>query len=274
MGIMRAPMTSALSRRERLHALRAALRRAQSLGPFSIPPVVGLGAGFIASFVADALLYDLVETPWRQFLDAIVFVLVAAPLWLLVQRSDVRHAIEVMTWLNGWETERWQREIGRRLPAVPRATPDLLDALPDTLGLRPLRIELLAVRGEPDEAHDRLEQLPVDTPWQRFERAALEEWVSWLTDGPERIGPMERAVADIGDEERTLVARAMVAAARARRAAVTGGDAVAPLAKLRPALAERPRRYAFSYRTGVLVSVALIGLVASMAVMITAALIR
>jgi hypothetical protein len=55
---------------------------------------------------------------------------------------------------------------------------------------------------------------------------------------------------------------------------VTGGDVIRPLAALRPALGDRPRRYAFSYQTGVLISVALVGIIASLAVTVTAAVIR
>ena len=262
-----------MTRQQRLLALREALRREQSIGPFSIPAVAGLGSGFLASFVADALLFDIVDTPWRQFIDALVFALVAAPVWLLVQRRAVRHAIEVMTWLNGWETERWQHEVGNRLPALPRSSPQMLDTLPDTMGLRPLRVELLAARGELDEAWQRLEALPTDTPWQRFERAALEEWISFVSNGPEHLGAMAAAEPDVRDD-RSLAARAMVAAAKARRAAVGGGDAIGPLAAMRPELGDRPQRYAFSYRTGVILGVLVISLVASLAVMITAAIIR
>ena len=220
-----------LTRDERLTALREGLRRAQSVGPFSIPVIVGVGSGFLASFAVDAALYDLVPTPYRQFLDAMTFALVAAPIWLIVQRRAVRHAIEVMTFLNGWETERWQHEVGRRLPGLPRSTPEILDALPDTMGLRPLRVELLAVRGEYEEAWERLERLPVDTPWQRFERAALEEWISFVSNGPPHVEEMSQAEPAVTDE-RSLVARAMVAAAKARRAAVGGGDVIGPLAAL------------------------------------------
>lgn len=267
-------MPTTLTRPQRSSALRTALRDAQSIGPFSIPVVVGLLAGFTASFVADALLADLLGTPWRQFVDAAVFAAVAAPVWLTVQRTEVRDAHDVLTWLNGWETERWQRELGRRLPALPRATPGLLDTLPDTMGLRPLRVELLGARGEMDEAWRRLEELPLDTPWQRFERAALEEWLLWWTDGPEQIGAMRSAAADVSEPERWLVARAMVAAAQARRAAVAGGDPIGPLAALRPEIGLRPRRYAFPYSAGVVISVVLIGLIASMAVMVTSTIIR
>jgi hypothetical protein len=267
-------MTTTLPVPKRLRVLRDALRRAQSIGPFSLPPVAGLASGFIASFVVDALLYDHVDTPWRQIADAAVFAVVAAPVWLLIQRRSVRHAQEVLTWLNGWETERWQSEVGRRLPALPRATPQILDDLPDTMGLRPLRVELLAVLGELAEAHERLGLLPADTPWQRFERAALEEWVAWWSDEPERVVAMEAAIAAIEDPERSLVARAMVGAARARRAAVSGGDAIGPLAAVRPALGDRPGRYAFGYGTGVILGVVLMGLIASLAVMIAAAIIR
>ena len=259
---------------QRVRALRDALHRAQSVGPFSIPAVVGMGSGFAASFIVDALLFDVVRTPWRQFIDAAAFTMVAAPVWLAVQRSDVRGAHEVLTWLNGWETERWQAELGRRLPGLPRAAPQLLDRLPDTMGLRPLRVELLAVRGDLADARERLARLPTDTPWQRFEQAALAEWISWLADGPELLVPMRSAAPAIEDEEGVLVARAMIATAEARRAAVSGGDAIAPLAEIRRALGARPGRYAFGYRTGILVSVALVGLVASLAVAIASAVIR
>lgn len=262
------------ARLDRLHALRRALYRAQAIGPFSIPLAAGLGLGFLASFGVDALLYRTVEVPLRQVIDAVVFAVVAAPVWLLVQRGGVRDAHDVMSWLNGWETERWQVEIGRRLSTLPRANPRVLDVLPDTMGLRPLRVELLAVRGQVDEAYERLERLPIDTAWQRFERAALEEWLAFLGDGPELIGPMEAAVAEIDDSERRLVARGMVAAARARRAAVAGDDAIAPLAALRPELDDRPRRYAFPYWAGVVLMVGAIGVLASAAVAITAAIIR
>ena len=267
-------MTTSPPDPRRVRPLRAALRRAQSLGPFSLPVIGGLGAGFAASFAVDARLIEHVGTPGRQFVDALAFLIVAAPVWLSIQRRDVRHAIEVMTWLNGWETERWQNEVGRRLPALPRATPAILASLPDTMGLRPLRVELLAVTGEYGKARERLEQLPTDTPWQRFERAALAEWISFLSDASELVEPMRLAATQVDDADRSLVARAMVAAAEARRAAVTNGDAVGPLAALHPALGDRAGRYAFRYTTGIAVNVALIGLIASVAVMVAAAVMR
>lgn len=259
---------------DRRRALHDALRRAQTIGPLSVPVAAGLAAGFAASFLVDALLFDAVPTPWRQFVDAGAFAAVAAPVWLGVQRPSVRRAHEVLTWLNGWETERWEREIGRRLPGLPRATPQLLDALPDTMGLRPLRIELLAALGDDDEAWRRLGQLPADTAWQRFEREALTEWLLWWTDGPPQLSAMRGSAGEIEDGERRLVARAMVAAAEARRAAVAGGDAIGPLAALRSELGDRPRRYAFAYRTGVVIGVVMIGIIASVAVLIASAIIR
>jgi len=257
-----------------VRAVGAALRRAQSIGPFSVPVVVGLGSGFVASFVVDAVLFDVVGTPLRQLLDALAFAVVAAPAWIGATRRDVRDAIEVASWLNGWEMERWQRELGRRLPGPPRSTPALLDRIPDTMGLRPLRVELLALHGRLTEAEERLRGLPSDTAWQRFERAALDEWLSFVHDGPELLEPMRRAVDGVEDADRRLVARATVAMAEARRAAVRGADAVAPLAAVRHALGDRPNRYAFPYRTGIAVSVAAIAVVATAAVTVTAAIIR
>jgi hypothetical protein len=269
-----APMASApRSRRLRGRALGDALRLDRAIGPIPIPPTAGFLAGLLAAYLADAVLWPSVGTPLRQVLAAAAFGTVAAPVWLLVQGRRAREAIEVMTWLNGWETERWQREVGRRLPALPRVDPEIVNALPDTLGLRPLRIELLAARGDTAEAWERIGDLPTDTPWQRFEQAAMAEWTLWWTDGPPQIDAMEGALADLAGDDRALVARAMVAAARARRAAVRGEPVVPLLAPLRAELGDRPRRYALPYRTGVLLSVALMAFVASAAVTITAAVI-
>jgi hypothetical protein len=253
--------------------LREAFRRAESIGPIR-PSVVGLAGGLVASYVADALLASILGTPLRQIVDAAVFVAVMAPLWLLVQPASVRRAIDVMTWLNGWETERWQTELGRRLTALPRAAPAIVDSLPDTIGLRPLRIELLTATGHVAEARERLTMLPTDTPWQRFERAALAEWIAWWADQPGDRNAMRAAVPEIEDEERRLAARVMLAAAEARRAATGGGDAIGPLSALRDDLGDRPRRYAFGYTAGVLVMVTLMGLVASATITLAGGIIR
>ena len=260
-------------RPDRRRALNEAFKRAESFGPIR-PAAIGLAGGLVASYIADGLLAPVVGPPLRQIASAAVFVAVMAPLWLLVQPASVRRAYDVMTWLNGWESERWQDELGRRLTALPRATPAMVDTLPDTMGLRPLRVELLAANGRLDEARERLALLPTDTPWQRFERAALAEWVAWWSDEPADLSEMHRAVDGIEDEERRLAARVTVAAAEARRAATAGGDAVGPLSALRDELGDRPRRYAFGYTAGVLVMVVLMGIVASITITIGAGLIR
>lgn len=257
----------------RSRALREAFRRAESIGPMR-PAVIGLAAGLIAAYVADGLLAPVLGTPLRQVAAAAVFAAVMAPLWLLIQPAAVRRASDVMTWLNGWETERWQDELGRRLTALPRATPEIVDSLPDTMGLRPLRVELLAANGRLDEARERLELLPTDTPWQRFERAALEEWIAWWADEPGDREAMRAAAEEIDDGERRLAARTMVAAAEARRAATVGGDAVGPLSAVRDDLGERPRRYAFGYATGAVAAVALMAIIASLTITLGAGLIR
>jgi hypothetical protein len=261
------------SRSDRSRALREAFRRAESFGPIR-PALVGLAGGLVASYLTDAALIPVVGIPLRQVAGAAAFVAVMAPLWLLIQPAGVRRAVDVMTWLNGWETERSQAELGRRLTGLPRATPAMVDALPDTMGLRPLRVELLAAEGRLDEARERLDQLPRDTPWQRFEHAALADWVAWWADEPGDREPMRAALPAIEDDERRLAAMAMIAAAEARRAATSGGDAVGPLAAVRDQLGDRPRRYAFGYTAGVIAMVTLMGLLASLAITATSGVIR
>ncbi len=271
--MLRGVMTDTPNRPDRSRALRDAFQRAESVGPIR-PAVVGLAGGLLASYAADALLAPILGTPLRQVAAAIAFVAVMAPLWLFIQPAGVRRAHDVLIWLNGWETERWQQEIGRRLTALPRATPAIIDALPDTMGLRPLRVELLAASGRLDEARERLAQLPDDTPWQRFERAALAEWVAWWADEPGDRARMRGALPEIEDAERRLAARVMLAAAEARRAATSGGDAIEPLSAIRDELGDRPRRYAFGYTAGIVTMVVLMGAVASVTVTIAARIIR
>lgn len=267
------PMPAESRSPDRSRALRDAFQRAESFGPIR-PAVVGLAGGLLASYAVDALLARSVGAPLRQVLGAASFVAVMAPLWLLVQPKAVRRAHDAMTWLNGWETERWQRELGRRMTGLPRATPAIVDALPDTIGLRPLRVELLAADGRVDEARERLAELPIDTPWQRFERAALAEWVAWWADEPGDRRAMEQAAAEIDDDERRIAAHAMTAAAEARRAAIAGGDAIGPLAAVRDELGDRPRRYAFGYTAGIVGVVLLMGIVASITITVGTAVIR
>ncbi|MGH2417159.1 MAG: hypothetical protein ACRDFY_02400 [Candidatus Limnocylindria bacterium] len=258
---------------DRSRALREAFRRAESVGPIR-PALVGLAGGLTASYVVDALLAPVMGAPLRQVAGAAAFIAVMTPLWLFIQPSAVRRASDVMTWLAGWETERWQHELGRRLTGLPRATPAIVDALPDTIGLRPLRVELLTASGRIDEARAVLEELAVDTPWQRFERAAMAEWVAWWADEPGDRSGMRAAVPAIEDDEHRLAARVMLAAAEARRAATSGGDAVEPLAAVRDDLGDRPRRYAFGYTAGVVATVVLMGVVASIAVTVASGVIR
>ena len=96
-------MTINAFRPERARALREAFRRAESVGPIR-PAAIGLAGGLVAAYVADGLLVRILGTPLRQVVDAAIFVAVMAPLWLLVQPAGVRRAVDVMTWLNGWET--------------------------------------------------------------------------------------------------------------------------------------------------------------------------
>ena len=214
--------------------------------------------------------------PLRQIASAAIFVAVMAPLWLLVQPASVRRAYDVMTWLNGWESERWQDELGRRLTALPRATPAMVDSLPDTLGLRPLRVELLAANGRLDEARERLALLPTDTPWQRFERAALAEWVDVV--GRRARGPDPRCSRgrrrDRGRGAASGRSGLTVAAAEARRAATAAAMPSVRSRRCATSWATARRRYAFGYTAGVLVMVVLMGIVASITITIGAGLIR
>jgi hypothetical protein len=258
----------------RLRAVARAFERAQSIGPVAAGPALGLVAALLASTAVDLLLHETLGMPLRPILAIGVFVAVGSAVWIGAMPPRVVRASEALGWLVAREQERWSRAVGRRLPFSPRNVPRLLEQLPPSDLLRPLRVELLAVANRMGEARGELEQLPETAPDRRFERAALAEYIALLEGRPDQRAPMREALAEIEAAEPRLEAVVSLAVSDARRAAVNGGDAIGPLADVRAELGELATRRQFGYRRGVLLVVAAMGIVAAIAVVVTSALVR
>ena len=109
----------------------------------------------------------------------------------------------------------------------------------------PIRIEIALLAGRQEEARALLQALPNETPWERFEVAALRDLVDWRAGGDGDLAAMEaaaRAIAPADGDER-LRADVTVAVARVRRNMADGraapGDAAGPLVEVRDRLGPR-----------------------------------
>lgn len=245
-----------------------AIERAQAVGPIAAPAALGVISGTLVSTTATLWIgRSALELGW-PVLPLLVFALVAAPVWLVSTPRRVSQALESLTWLVGRESERWQAIIGRRLPIPARSVPRLFARLPDTDEVRPLRVELLAGMGRIDEARAELARLPLETPSERFEHAVLREHVSFCGSAPDERQAIRAALDELTDEEARLEGEAHLAYADARRAALAGGDALAPLVAIRPAIGSRAGRYQLGHRRGVVLVVAGIALVGAVATVV------
>jgi hypothetical protein len=241
-------------------SIAMAIEEGQRVGPVAAPAALGIGAGILASTLVVFWLGRSAGL-LPSLLPVLAFAAVAGAVWIVAVPVRVRHAHEVLGWLIGRESDRWQPIIGRRGPFSPRAVRRLLATLPDTDAVRPLRVELLAAMGRHDEAQQQLERLPRDTPAERFEHALLAEYIAVHIGAPDRRAEIRAALDDLTGED-LLEGRANLACADARRAFLEGGgDALAPLVAMRSAVGARANRYQFGYRRAILLAVASISLV-------------
>ena len=258
---------------ERGTLVSRAIERSQAVGPVAAPAALGFAAGVVAM----TLMLFLIG-PRNSFqglgaaLPFVAFASVTAVVWILTVPKRVRHAHESLQWLSGRERERWQREIGIRLPVTARALPRLLDRIPENDVTRPLRVELLHLLGRDQEAAAELEWLRPHTPETRLEHATLVEQLAAFAGEPDQRESIRAAIDQLTGEEERLAGRAQLAYADARRAALDSRDAVEPLAAIRPEIGDRANRYQFGYRRGVILVVGSIGALAAVLVTVTALL--
>jgi hypothetical protein len=182
-------------------------------------------------------------------LVALVGAVVGAEVYVRAWPARSRRAFEAFSWLGEWELARARRTIGRWIPSSPPDAEHWLEAhpagpilMPEEL---PVRIEILLYAGRIDEARRLLEHLPTDTPWARFEVAALRDLVDWRDGGDGDLPAMEAAAREIqpadGDDRLRAEVTIATAAVRRRMADSRGSasDRIQPFLEVRERLGRR-----------------------------------
>jgi hypothetical protein len=203
--------------------------------------------------------------------ETVAYAIVATAIFAVAFRGLVRDALEGFLWQGRWEWLRWRERMGRGIPTTQRGLRRWVDETVDRPGLELERIEPLVFLGRHDEAEALAERLPEDTPWQRFERRVLIDWIEFVRTGRSDIGTLQRLAGEISDPEERLHAEAMVAVAEARRLLAFGGatDWLRPLAEFRRRLGVRANRILLrDYFPGRLRMYLIVGLVIALAMQI------
>jgi hypothetical protein len=224
-----------------------AIREPSFVGPFGLQEISLLVAIVTAVLVVPFVVRDL-PVVLRIVLTSAAAAALGTEAYLRAMTPRSRRAFEAFSWLGEWELARAKRVAG----GVPVSRDDAIDwlvahpigpiAMPEEL---PIRIEIELLAGRRDEARALLEQLPTDTPWERFELAALRDLVDWRAGGDGFLELMHESAREIlppdGDER--LRAEVTIAVAEVRRRMADGrteaGDAAVPLVEVRNRLGPR-----------------------------------
>jgi hypothetical protein len=224
-----------------------AIREPSFVGPFGLQEISLLVAIVTAFLVVPFVIRDL-HVVLRIVLTSAVAAALGTEAYIRAMTPRSRRAFEAFSWLGEWELARAKRVVG----GVPVSPDDAINwivahpigpiAIVDEL---PIRIEIELLAGRRDEARALLEQLPTDTPWERFELAALRDLVDWRAGGDGFLELMQESAREIvppdGDER--LRAEVTIAIAQVRRRMADGrtdaGDAAVPLVEVRKQLGAR-----------------------------------
>jgi len=216
--------------------IAASLQQALALGGIPIQLLIAMVAAMVPLFfgVPAALAAGV---PWPVVLvgGTGFFAVVASELSYLAMPTRVRLAWEGWSMVGDPEMKRWQATFGRPIPVSTAAVQRWLAANPETADNRWARSELLVIAGQMDEARAVIGRLPDSAGWERFERTDQMAFVDWVEGRDIDLDGLEALAETVGtlDSAERWLARAMVASARARDAAVRGGDWAAPLNDLR-----------------------------------------
>lgn len=224
-----------------------AVREPSFVGPFGLQEVSLLVAVIAAFLVVPFVVRDL-PVVLRIVLTSAVATALGTEAYIRAMTPRSRRAFEAFSWLGEWELARAKRAVGR----LPLSRDEAIDwivanplgpiAIADEL---PIRIEIELLAGRRDEARPLLEQLPTDTPWERFELAALRDLVDWRAGGDGFLPLMEESAREIlpADGDERLRAEVTIAVAEVRRRMADGradaGDAAMPLIRVRERLGAR-----------------------------------
>jgi hypothetical protein len=227
----------------------AAIREPNLIGPFGIPEIA-----LLVTYVATWLIVPVVlpaDTPAivRIALVTVVGSVLGTEIYLRAMTTRSRRAFEAFSWLGEWELARAREAIGGNLPLSSDDAAQWLEVHPEQPLLRPnelaVRIEILLFANRIDDARRALDRLPDDSPWARFEAAALRDLVDWRAGGDGDLRGMQEAAAEIRprDGDDRLRAGVTIAVAKVRRLMAEGratpDEAVKPFLDVRDLLGRR-----------------------------------
>jgi hypothetical protein len=235
-----------------LGSIAAAIREPGMVGPFGLPELSMLVAFVLTWIVVPFLLPRDAHWLIQITVPSLVAAVVAAEAYIRSMPPRSRRAFEAFSWLGEWELARAQELSGRPVPTSPEEARRWLAERPervDRLDEAALRVEVLVLAGEIDDARSLVERMHARTAtgWERFEVAALRDLVDWRSGGEGDLPGMAAAAEAIQpiDSDDRLRADVTVAVARVRRRMADGrstpGDAAEPLVEVRERLGDRAK---------------------------------
>jgi hypothetical protein len=226
-------------------SIAEAVRGPSLVGPIGLPElamlVVFVGTWFIVPLLVPASVPEIIRVAFTAGGAGIL----ATEAYVRGMPTRSRRAFEAFSWLGEWELARVRELTGGGAPTSKEGAEAWLAAHPEHPEQLPIRIEILAHAERFGEARTALDRLATDTPWSRFEVAALRDLVDWRAGGDGDVAAMEDAAADIrpSDSDDRLRAEVTIAVALVRRRMADGraepGDAAQPLLDVRARLGKR-----------------------------------
>jgi hypothetical protein len=233
-----------------LGSIYTAIREPGMVGPFGLPELSMLCAFVLMWIIVPFLIPRDAHLLVQLAIPSVVASLVATEAYIRAMPPRSRRAFEAFSWLGEWELARARQATGRSVPTSRDAARQWLAERPervDKLDEAALRVEVLLLAEQHDEALRLAERVAerAQSPWERFEAAALADLVSWRAGGDGDLPAMEAAAESIlpRDSDERLRAEVTVAVAKVRRRMADGrsdaGDAAQPLLEVRERLGDR-----------------------------------
>jgi PAS domain-containing protein len=221
-----------------------AIREPGIIGPIGISELASL-LGFILAWTIIPLALPAQVPQIAGFLlSVVVGSVLATELYIRAMPSRSRRAMEAFSWLGEWELKR----LGLspfRVPTTRAGAVRWLASHPEGSDPPAFRAELLVLAERYEDARAVVEQMPIATPLQRWERAEASDSVYWRAGGDGDVAGMNAAAADLlpSDGDERMRAEVSIATAKVRRRMADGratpGDAVDPLLEVRERLGAR-----------------------------------
>jgi hypothetical protein len=227
-------------------SISAAIREPGRVGPFGTSELAALVA-FVVAWTVLPIAFTLAGLP--HVVVTVVSTVIGAALgteaYIRAMPSRSRRAFEAFSWLGEWELKQAGASLVNPIPTSAREAVEWLARHPETAENRWIRVEVLLLAGQFDEAKGVAERLPDGTPAERWTRAGALDAVGWQSGGDGDLPGLEAAAADLlpADGDDRLRAEVSIASAKVRRLMADGrstpGDALEPLLAVRQRLGRR-----------------------------------